>query len=252
MSAVKDEFLKEIKTLDGPIPMLKDIWNFFNTKGMRTSIISVNSFTSFNVDLELTESLGCNIHLLLDNNECENRWTILQKTLKDRAISPEYENLEWLEGTQKRWILARNLKTKRVELSWKSLKQYCDDASLTQIDLFKVEGTNENEKELLYSLFHYGYRPSLILVRWTENPDTSVPSMLAAGHLQNVGYRLLDEKNGWFLYHFTDVCIYDTCSWCDTKCQNPIVEYFLKLDKNEEKKSEENKSDVNSEKKESE
>ncbi len=254
VDAPKVEFLKEIVTVDGPVPMLKDIWNFFNTKGMKTVVISVNSFNSFHVDLELTESLGCPIHLLVDNEESENRWKILQKTLKERTISPEHETFEWLQGIQKRWILARNLKTKRVDLNWNTLKQHCDDSSLSQIDLFKVEGTNEKEKELLYSLFHYGYRPSLVLVRWTENPDVSVPSMLAAGHLQNVGYRLLSEKNGWFLYHYMDVCMYDTCSWCDTKCQNPMVEYFLKLGKSEETSEETSgqSSEETSEKKESE
>ena len=82
MESTKIDYLKEITTLDGAVPFLKDIWNFFNTKGMKTVVVSLNSLDSFNIDLELTESLGCPIHLLLDNHDCENRWAILQKTLK--------------------------------------------------------------------------------------------------------------------------------------------------------------------------
>ena len=236
MESTKIDYLKEITTLDGAVPFLKDIWNFFNTKGMKTVYISLNAFNSFAVDLEVTENLGCPLHLLFDTTEIEDRWKTLQQTLKERKIADEHKHLDWLEPVKKRWILARNLKTSRVEYSWQTVKAYCKENQLEQIDFLKMEGINENEKMILYSLFDAGYRPSLLLIRWSADPDASVPSMLAAGHLQNVGYRLLSEQNGYFLYLFTDVCMYDTCSWRDTKTQNPMIEYFLKLGSNDSSK----------------
>lgn len=243
MADTKQDYLKEIDTLDGKIPILKDIWNFFNTKGMKTNYLSFNSNKSFAVDLEISETLGCPLHLIYDTPEVENRWKAIIQTLKERKISEENKDCSWLAGVDKRWILARNLKTKLAPFTWTLPSEYCKEHTLQTVDFLKMEGEDDKEKELLYSFLHNGYRPSLVLIKWSGDPDASVPSMLAAGHLQTVGYRLLKEQNGWFLYLYTDVCIYDTCSWRETNAQNPMVEYFLKLSTSTTSESEKKNSE---------
>jgi len=63
-------------------------------------------------------------------------------------------------------------------------------------------------------------------VRYTYDPDENVPSMLVAGHLQMIGYHLVECKGPWFLYLFEDTCFYDSCSWRTTTCQNPLSKYI--------------------------
>ncbi len=74
-----------------------------------------------------------------------------------------------------------------------------------------------------------GYRPGILLVKYSEDPDGSVPAMLVAGHLQMSGYRLIETKDNWFFYLYTDICFYDSCSWRNTKIQNPLVKSIIEV-----------------------
>jgi hypothetical protein len=68
-----------------------------------------------------------------------------------------------------------------------------------------------------------------LLIKYTVDPDANVPAMLVAGHLQLSGYRLLSTNNNWFLYVYTDICFYDSCSWRDVSVQNPLIRYIVEL-----------------------
>lgn len=221
-----EESLRMINTLDGDIPFLKDLWSFFSSKGVKTSFLTVNPEQSFLVDLEVCEGLGCPIQIFTNKNAVQERWEAIAKTLKARKIAEEDLDKEWLKGIEKKWILPKNLVVNSTEFKWESLKDILKSNSSGRIDLLKIEGTDGLERMLLYSMIECGARPGLILVRYTEDPDTNVPAMLVAGHLQNSGYRLISTNNNWFFYMFNDLCLYDSCSWRDAKVNNPLVQYI--------------------------
>lgn len=221
------EHLKSVKSIAGEeIPFLKDLWSFFSSKGVKTNFFSVNPDASFALDLDICENLGCPVRVLTDSATIETKWSIIAATLKARGIAPENANLAWLEGIQKRWILPRNLVIKRTALEWSTLAKEAAAIEGNRVDMLKIEGSQEEERAILYSLTDGGFRPGVLLVRYTYDPDENVPSMLVAGHLQMIGYRLVECKGPWFLYLFEDTCFYDSCSWRTTTCQNPLSKYI--------------------------
>ena len=221
------EHLKSIKSIAGEeIPFLKDLWSFFSSKGVKTNFFSVNPDASFALDLDICESLGCPVRVLTNSASIETKWSVIAATLKARSIAPENANLAWLEGIQKRWILPRNLIIKRTALEWSTLATEAAATEGNRVDMLKIEGSQEEERAILYSLTDGGFRPGVLLVRYTYDPDENVPSMLVAGHLQMIGYRLVECKGPWFLYLFEDTCFYDSCSWRTTTCQNPLSKYI--------------------------
>jgi hypothetical protein len=221
------EHLKSVKSATGEeIPFLKDLWSFFSSKGVKTNFFSINPDESFILDLDICESLGCPVRVLTNSAAIETKWSIIASTLKARAIAPENANLAWLEGIQKRWILPRNLILKRTALEWSTLATEAAAIEGNRVDMLKIEGSQEEERAILYSLTDSGFRPGVVLVRYTYDPDENVPSMLVAGHLQMIGYRLVECKGPWFLYLFEDNCFYDSCSWRTTTCQNPLSKYI--------------------------
>jgi len=221
------QHLKSVKLANGEeIPFLKDLWSFFSSKGVKTNFFSVNPDTSLALDLDICESLGCPVRVLTNSEAIETKWSIIAATLKARAIAPEHASLAWLDGIQKRWILPRNLVVKRTALDWSTLTTEAAALEGNRIDMLKVEAFQEEERVLLSSLMDGGFRPGVVLVRYTYDPDENVPSMLVAGHLQMVGYRLVECKGSWFLYIFNDTCFYDSCSWRTTTCQNPLSKYI--------------------------
>lgn len=227
--AKQSSHYREVATEDGPVPFLKDIWGFFSTKGIKTQFLSIDSDKSFKLDLEVCESLGCPIRILTGSDELLAKWEVIRSTLKARKIAEQDTDKEWLKGLEKKWILPKNILTKKVNFDWTTLSAEVSTLPENRCDLLKIEGTHDTERMILYSMLESGYRPGVLLVRFTEDPDANVPSMLVAGHLQMSGYKLVEVKNNWFLYLYTDVCLYDSCSWRNTKTQNPVVHYLAEL-----------------------
>jgi hypothetical protein len=68
-----------------------------------------------------------------------------------------------------------------------------------------------------------GFRPGIVIVNWSGRPDVDLSTTLAAGHLQNSGYRLMSKIDNKFVYYFTDQDMYQICSWEDSTCTNPML-----------------------------
>lgn len=222
-------FVKLFTTEDGEIPFLKDVWGFFSSKGVKTMFVSVNPNKSYRLDLEICENLGCPIHILTNSESIEEKWSIITRTLKARKIDEADKEHTWLDGIQKKWILPKNLLVKRTPFDWTTLVSELQSQTENRMDILKIESNSNEERILLYSMMDSGYRPGILLVKYSEDPDAAVPSMLLAGHLQMSGYRLLETKDNWFCYLYTDICFYDSCSWRNTTVQNPLIKYIVEL-----------------------
>ena len=150
-----NNYSKYIETSDGQIPFLKDLWSFYSSKGVKTSFFSINPENSFELDLLISEGLGCPIRILTNKESIEQKWSIIQRTLKARSIQEEDKQYDWLKGVEKKWILPKNIHIKRDTLGWATWKDNVTNIPENRVDICKIEGNNDDERILLYSLFDY-------------------------------------------------------------------------------------------------
>jgi len=59
-------------------------------------------------------------------------------------------------------------------------------------------------------------------------PNEDVATSLVAGHLQTIGYQLIQKIENKFLYIYTDQDWYMTCSWENTAAPNPLIAEVLR------------------------
>ena len=79
------------------------------------------------------------------------------------------------------------------------------------------------ERQFIYKFLDSGFRPSIILVKWSNDLDEHYATAHCGGHLVNSGYSLLSLENGYALYIFSEQTLYDICSMKTIGMQNPIM-----------------------------
>lgn len=231
---------------DAPYPMMGNVWDFFSSKGTKTVFLSVSSGKTPLPELEIAENIGCPI-LLFDTAKNCQKWEECKEVLKSRKITETTS--EFAKTAQKKWVLPRNIHLKesyplsfngsmdffgteqKIQNMTECIIDYCKMIGLEEprLDIMKIEDSPV-ESEVLHALVQSGFRPSLLLVCWNETPDKNTCSMITAGNLQMVGYSLVAKEENKFLYYFTDVNFYESCSWEETSSnlQNPLVQNIVK------------------------
>jgi hypothetical protein len=247
--------LKRMTTVVGekggdPFPILDRIWDIYSGKGIRTVFLSIGSASSALADLEIAEGLGCPLNLVCLNDAEKASWSEVASILKERKR--EATASPFSTGAETKWILPKNLRvqealpwwengtvdlsgttvnTKKVSECMQSIATAMKlKDNLTRIDILKLDTAASApglELSLLPAVMSAGYRPALILVRWSKMPDTELSATLAAGHLQNCGYSLIGKVDNKFLYYFSDEDLYQICSWEEIVGNNPIVTEIL-------------------------
>ena len=219
-------------------PVLENLWDFYSEKGVKTVFISVGSSPSALADLDIAETLGCPVHVWNFNESHAAKWDEVRKVLKDRKRGVDAST--FTEGVDTKWVLPKNVRSyigipgfytsKNEAASTVSVddcvKQCTDTMKMDgekRIDILKISLVEGWERGVLAAVLDTGYRPGLIMVKWSHMPDTHLFTTLAAGHLQNCGYTLLETNGDRFTYMFVDKCMYEICSWETNKVINPLV-----------------------------
>jgi hypothetical protein len=228
-------------------PMLSDLWDFYNSKGIKTVFFSVGTGGTAYADLELAETLGCPLHIWDARQEAIDAWKGITQILTDRKCPDPDPRPIFNKGVDTKWVLPKNIRihevlphftsgtaviagssypTKSIE---ECVEEACESMKLKEhrIDLLKVALGADLERGFLYALLNTPFRPGMILVEWTERPQEESDSVLVAAHLSCCGYCLLAKKGSRFLYMFTDSCVYDLCSWEKGGSGNPLVKEIL-------------------------
>lgn len=235
--------LTKVGPKESPYPMIDTIWDFFSTKGTKTIFISVGSGPTCLPELELAETIGCPL-LKIETPETAKPWYEIKELLKTRKVTETTS--EFAKPAARKWVLPKNLRivealpsftsgtltvngTQVPSLRWHDLltQNECD----IRVDLLKLEWPGL-EAMVLESLWQSGLRPSLLLVTWSASPDEEFATMNTAAHLQMLGYALLGTEGLRYLYYFTDVNYYETCSWSkpSLRMENPLMrEMFASL-----------------------
>ncbi len=238
-----------IGTKEEPYPMIQNVWDFFSAKGPKTIFVSVGTGSSCLPDLDFAETIGCSL-LKVDLPDQMKKWEEVKEILKSRK--PNETTSDFAKAAARKWVLPKNLSLQECipteykgtlerdgstykTNSWYSLlKDHCVSLGMTEddlhIDVLKVDST-PFEGIVLQSLIQSGFRPSLLLINWFEgSPDTSLPVLLLAAHLQMIGYTLIGKEGSRFLYYYTDVNYYETTSWegISKKLENPLISNLLR------------------------
>lgn len=234
-----------------PFPIVDKLWDMFAGKGIRTVFLSVGSSSSPLADLEISESLGCPLHICALTPSEKARWLEVSTVLKERKRDCPGSSFTELVDTK--WILPKNVRIldslpwygngtldiSGLTISTQNLEtvvtSMCAAMKLKdagkRIDVLKIDTSHSApglEVPLINAIISAGYRPSVLLVKWSALPDTSLSTTIAAGHLQCCGYSLLTAIDNKFLYYFNDDNIYELCSWEKRTTLNPIVQEIFK------------------------
>lgn len=247
MAATSNQIkIKSVGIENDKWPILENLWNFYEKKGIKTVFFSVGSSEKAFADLDIAETLGCPIHIFEVRESAVNGWNEVQQILKSRK-SPD-SPLPFSEKVDTKWVLPKNIRIQNVlpgafsgtmEIestsypvqSWeKCIKTATGSMNLEEqrIDILKISMGLGLERPLLFSLLDTGFRPGILLIDWSESPDSSLFTTLCAGHLQNSGYTLLAKHGNHYLYFFYDRSVYELCSWEQNNVENPLVAEIVK------------------------
>jgi len=227
-------------------PILSEFSEMYSQKGIRTVFFSIGSSRSPLADLEISEAVGCPVNLFrLEESDAE-KWNAVAACLKDRTASSD----PFLEGVDKVWVLPKNIRL-RDSLPWwekgsitvdgveraakkveNVVSEVCADLKVKdgaqRIDILKLDTGRHMECGFIGAVLHAGFRPGILLVNWTETPDSNASTSITAGHLQNCGYVLLGKEGNKYFYYYADDDLYMSCSWENVTMLNPIVSEVIR------------------------
>lgn len=208
-------------------PILKDLYQFFSPRAKSITAVSFG-MGEMGIETHLISSTGCKINICDSRPGKEILFNKYFNILKTH--SAEENSTEWEKELSQRWILAKNITfSKEIPFTYSGsidISGVITDLqkfSYERIDLCKIDYDDFNTS-IVHAILNAGYRPGILLIHWNKHPDNFTDTMLTAGHLQSSGYRLVGNEGNWFLYLFTDNCIYETCSWARTDVDNPMIE----------------------------
>jgi hypothetical protein len=226
---------------DRPLP--KEPLAFFNySQDVRLFITITDTPSVWQDDLVIGEKLFADMFVCPfgSPSACADHVYVMEQTrdiLKQRLKYPGAKENPEIAKIAKTWILPNKLnlgpsandilglsENSALETFKSIFTQSKSDESV--IHLLKIEVAGA-ERQLLYKILDNGLRPSLILVKWSNDLDDHVPTASCAGHMMNCGYSLIALNNSYALYFFNDQVLYDICSMKNVNLKNPIMESLL-------------------------
>ena len=219
-------------------PILKDPLNFFNFQSNTRIFLNITDSASvWQTDLVLAERLFADMIICpfqIDDTEHTNTVQLTKDILKQRMKYPGVKENPDYEMIAKTWILpgkvhsgptATSLLVPGEKAIYNSLESVFSSLLIKEpvIHLLKIEVSDGIERQFLYKFLDSGFRPSILLVKWSHDLDDHYATAHCGGHLINSGYSLLALENGYALYIFSEQTLYDVCSMKTIGVQNPIM-----------------------------
>ena len=186
-------------------------------------------------DLILSEKLFADVFVCPVNHSITEDLADVKDILTKRTGYPDIkEHPEKLE-IAKTWILAKKVHEGPNALEFLNPKENSMKISLLEcihsnvkdsddtIQCLKIDVQDGLERQFVYRFLDDGFRPSLVIVRWSNDVDDHYSTAICAGHLLNCGYGHVRMENNYSLYLFEDQSLYDICSMKTLGSQNPIM-----------------------------
>ena len=254
-SSVHSIFTSTVATLGSkssdPFPILDKLWEIFSGKGIRTVFLTIGNSSSVVPDLDIAESMGCPVHVVPLTPGDVSQWSEVSEILKARKREDSAHPFS--ESIETKWVLPKNIRIQSgipwwgngtidmsgTTISTQKIADLVDSISLgmklkdsmKRIDILKIDTVASApglEIPLLNCIISAGYRPSILLVKWSNMPDMDLSTTIAAGHLQCCGYTLMATIDNKFLYYYNDDNLYEICSWEQRTLMNPIAHEIIR------------------------
>jgi hypothetical protein len=227
----QEHSIEDELTLVGNVPFIKNPLSFFaSTKNFR-AILSITDSIDLTTDIQIAEKMFGTLFISSPHEDLESKVQTIRDVLKQRLRYPGINERPDLLKLAKIWILPNKIQTVSKPQDFLSsfkdtIAQRQAEYSFDTLSCVKIELSGGQERMIIYKMLDDGFRPSLIIVKWSEDLDTNYSTAYCAGHLVNSGYVMVDNKNGCALYFYTDASIYNTVSMKDVCYGNPIVKNF--------------------------
>ena len=220
------------------MPILKDALSFFQYKQTSRLFLTItDSIQTWQNDLILAERFFADMFVCpfqIDESAQDQALALTCDILKQRMKYPGVTEQPDLQQIAKTWVLPSKLhkgpdaaqfiqpNETSVATALESVFTLKDIESQI-IHILKIEVGNGVERHFIYKILDSGFRPSIILVKWTNDMDDHTATANCAGHLMNSGYSLFANENGYGLYVFTEQTLYDICSMKTVGVSNPFM-----------------------------
>jgi hypothetical protein len=223
-------------------PVPKEFLTMFNISYANRLFVTVTDKNDvWQDDLAIAERIFGSMVLMpvaMDKEALEKEWALTGDVLKQRMKYPGVKEDPKLLQLAKTWVLPTKLS--KMEQNDTVLTLSADDfadpfkslfeqlkVEEQKIHVLKIELQKGLERQFVYKFLDAGFRPSVLLVKWTEDLDDNVSTAHCAGHLMNSGYALVNLEGQYALYMFRDQVLYDICSMKTVDLKNPMIESLL-------------------------
>ena len=236
MASLRDQFHV---VRDRPLP--KEPLNFYQFKqGNRLFLTICEDAQVWQDDLVIGERLFADTVVIPvgDVAPHEEALVLVKDVLKQRMKYPGAKENPKLEQLAKTWVLPTKLHLGPNMSSFLAPSEHSVQEALDSIvqsvnpdegkvHFLKVEVSNGLERQLLFKVLDNGFRPGLLMVKWSYDMDDHTATAHCAGHVLNSGYSLVALENGYALYMFTDQPLYDITSMKQISLSNPMMDSIL-------------------------
>jgi len=217
------------------VPILKDFIMFFNCSRSEPRVfLNICNEQSWKNDLGIAEKMFSETIIIPTDDSMVADIELGRDILKQRMKYPGVKENPELLKVAKTWVLPtkvhtgpnlNTLLTSDEKAFSTMLQPFFSKFKMesNRIGLLKIEINSDNERKIIYQVLDEGFRPSLLLVKWSHDVDEHYSTAYCAGHLHNSGYSLIALENDYFLYKFTDDVVYDTMSYKTVSLKNPII-----------------------------
>jgi len=169
--------------------------------------------------------------------------------LTKRSAYPDIKETPEKVEISKTWILAKKVHEgpnaleflQPTENAMKKSLLSCVESSIAEaeadaeadadrtIQCLKIEVQGGLERQFVYRFLDDGFRPSIVIVRWSYDIDDHYSTAICVGHLLNCGYTHVRMEQNYSLYMYEDQPLYDICSLKTVGKGNPIMETLINL-----------------------
>lgn len=217
-----EKLLEELTDVAGR-PFIKNPLTFFmDTKATRT-MLTICDTDSWKKDFSIAEKLFGNIFVSASYDGFQEEFQIHKDILKQRKKYPNIDAKEEYMETAKIWILPTKVHPAPTPSQFQSNFPVDFLPPNDFLNVVKIEVSNGQERQILYSMIDSGVLPSLLCIRWSKDLDQDYPTAFCAGHLTNLGYVHVRVTGDYHLYYYTGNNLYDTVSFQEVYLQNPMV-----------------------------
>jgi hypothetical protein len=220
-----------IKDGDIELPMVGSLYDFFAPRTKNITIWSIG-FRHGVFEATIAESTGASIQIFDCNEISKDTYKVFARVMNEHET--QEGDPSWAEALCSHWILPDSTTFRSYlpspftgTLVNEDVNIRLQEVNAEHVDICKVD-CESYTTNYVYDFLNKGYRPGLLWIHWPAHPDESSQTMAAAGHVQNLGYRLLKSVGNYFVYIFLDNCIYEICSWNDVETNNPMLSEFQK------------------------